>query len=199
MPTVPVTEKRRRTRDEMRLSPEQQAVAVANIRLVRWGEVFILRRYPHIHPDDASSIAAEALVLAVNGHDPKKGKLTTHFTWQLRARLGRWFYSNTPQGYRHGLGGEPPKILHLGDGSDRPEPSCEDPPHGDDPASILNAILGRPDPEDAELLRAYHLGGLVLREVGDCLGVCRERARQRIEIALTNARKAAESLGLVGP
>lgn len=197
--TTAVAKKRCRTRDEHRLTPAQRDLADANHKLVHWGEIFILRRYPRIRPDDARSISAEALVLAVGSFDPSKGKLTTHFTWKLRACLNRWFYFSTPQGYRHLLKDRAPGVMHLGDGSDRPEPACEDPPREADLAEELAAILGRLDPEDAELLRAYFLGGLVLREVGDCLGVCRERARQRIELALANARKAADSLGLDGP
>ena len=205
MANASATKKPNRTREEMRLTPEQARLAEDNTELLRWGAVYIRRRWPSVPPDDAESIAAEALVMAAGVYDPARGKFSTCFVVWLRQCLFRWFHFQRPAGYRHRLKGEaPPATLHArpgDDGEGLPEPidDLPGPEEEADREDELAAILAAIDPLDAELIRGHHLGGLTLRELGDILGIPREAVRMRIYTALGRARKAAARMGIDSP
>ena len=61
-----------------------------------------------------------------------------------------------------------------------------------DSQKLLQRLLGLLDERSEQVIRLRFFENVGLKEVGDILGVCKERVRQIENTALKNLRKAAE-------
>lgn len=63
------------------------------------------------------------------------------------------------------------------------------PAHKAEQSELIGIVQNRLSKRDSYVLTKYYLEGLTLQEIGDIMGVTRERVRQCVNSALLNARK----------
>ena len=157
--------------------------------LALWGAKRIRRWLPAIDPDECRSLAGEALIYAVLGHDPARGNLSTYFCWQLRAVMSNRRHFRRALGYRQGQPGEP-GIRPLGRiDKEQVSRKVERDPHL---AEEMHAALAELTEDERELLRLRFVEGWPLDALGFSLGIARSSAGERVRKALAKAREALE-------
>lgn len=172
-----------------RLTDDQKDRVAAHYWLALWGAKRIRRCLPKIRVEESRSLAGEALCLAVIDHDPAKGKLSTYFSWRLRAALSARGYHRRLRGYRHGQPGAPSiRGLNRVD-KERFARSTRD--HDPHITEEVRAIVGELDPDDRELLRLRYFEDRDMGALGAALGVSRQQAGYRLNRAIGRARDAA--------
>lgn len=152
----------------------------ANIGLIYFVALRFTRRNPNVDFDDAVQDAAVALLRAAPFHDASRGKFSTFAIVSMRGPLGnracREHGRRLPGIYSiHG----PNCTLEI------PARDREDAPGGDE-LELLGRAIARLSGTARRVLRArFGLGGareMTLEEIGQRMGVTRERVRQ-VELA----------------
>jgi RNA polymerase sigma factor (sigma-70 family) len=181
---------------------ERNRLAAENVALVFW---FIQRHVPDVTRFDEEDLAQElmfALLRAAERFDPARGAFSTFAVKcignglrQERARAERHKARVLTDAYSIDAGSSALQPAAHDDADPAELIECEDEQVAARAAAL--AVLDLLPDDDAELLRMRF--GLdehephTLREIGEARGVTRERARQRIERALTGAREIVEA------
>lgn len=179
------------------LTPEQQALVTQWMGLVPW----VLRRYPgmvsvaidRVGEDEVSSAAHLGLVLAARGYDPdrigKNGRKATFKTYAVAAiysSILRCQQRSSLVSNRHGESKKVHLLDHEGKWHEEAVEKMVDASTNEAVSAHrselvrahVNLILRQCDRRHAYILRARKLQGLTLAQVGEKLGVSKERVRQ---------------------
>lgn len=83
------------------LTPDQQALVLANRALARWYAYKVRRRHPGMPLDEIAQVCDLALCRAVQRHDPDRGTLSTAMGWQIKLAVTEWYGTYRPAGYKN--------------------------------------------------------------------------------------------------
>ncbi len=181
----------------VKLTPEQQALVTQWMGLPMWA----LNKHPglrdylveRIGEDEVKSLAFLGLVLAARGYDPtrigKNGKPTAFSTYATRCVIATVLRHSRRPSLVTDAQGEEKKVYLFRNNHDLTEilgetlvdestNEAELVSEAEAARDHVNLILSHLHKRDAYVLRARKLQGLTLAQVGEKLGVSRERASQ---------------------
>lgn len=180
-------EKPRKLRGEFpALTPQQQQLAAQWRDLAYKMALPYLRRNRHI-ADEVESAATMGLVKAAATYDPSTGNaFSTYATHCVRNEIRNTLRLERPLGYRRP---EDPAAVPGTVGLGEHDPATPAVATQAEDREIVGYVMGRMRPRLAEVLRRRHLEGKTLQEVGDEMGITKERVRQ-IEMQALDRAKA---------
>lgn len=145
--------------------------------------------------DDIKQIGRVGLWRAAEKYDPSRGRFASHAKWwiegQIKTHAGLYYWT-TPSKDRPGR--RRIKEIEYNSFPDELWNSIKFSTNGTAKRvadkDMVTKVLAKIPLRLANVLRAYLMEGYTLQEIGDQLGVCRERARQLRDKGLITARRA---------
>ncbi len=174
-------------RPPLRGAKKRNALAEANLPLAHWWAARRAGDARRLDDDDARQVASLGLLRAAELYDPASGyKFTTYAGYWIRQflmRAGRY----APVVRCKAKKGRPPTCFRLD--PDRHDPVAPEGPCPSEVDEVCDALrfLG---PRLRHVIELRFLEGWTLEEIGQELGVTRERVRQLERQALDKLRRA---------
>jgi len=145
----------------------------------------IARRYQNrgISSEDLDDLALDGAMAAVDHLDPTRGRLTTCTFWRVRQKISSHMRSRSEDGrprswVRRGIFVHDISDHEVEDRSVPQKPPLEEREQKDLVSLTISRALKRVPDKEKFILIARILLGYTLKDVGDILGVTRERVRQ---------------------
>ena len=196
-----------RSKGQPRLTTEQQRLAADNMPLARWhANVFSLKT--QFDFDDCLGEALIGLCNAARLFNPNflvKGsdtpvRFSTYATWAIRSRLARMLEVERRRPDDKALGLAAGSVGHDGYGKTRRGEAFVDPPapqevpkvEMDEVRKDLRLALSGCSYRQARVLHWKFVDGMNLAQIGERLGLSRERVRQIQVAALSRVRRTVE-------
>ena len=165
------------------ITPTMWEIVLANKGLAC--KAMLMRGIAPADLDDLyAEIALPAMLRAARHHDPARGKLSTLMMRIMFQEIGRWRNKQYVQNGREVLVGD--VAAHATRQSTGPD-NAPDARHD---AAVLLARLG---PQEQLIVRLRVMEGRKLADVGEIVGLTKERVRQILRQALARLRRAARA------
>lgn len=176
-------EEERELHDRMRAG-DQLAREQLILSQIPWALMVAWKLYPRNERDQAESDAMLAIMMAVDRHDPDRGRLTTLVLWWVKSAFSNFCaYRSRAKRDRTVLADWDLHLLAA-----KP-PVDYDTIH--DAEWFRRLALKFLHPRDRDCFWRHHVDGEALKEIGEDIGLTRERVRQLSTRARTKLRTLA--------